>query len=80
MAKERICEQLHSLASNVFVNNYIFATFLLTSLLYAIHGGDIDSGVLQLGRMGQGDVGGCYVGDNTWWLLCLAVERPWIST
>ena len=45
MAKERICEPL---ASNVFVNNYIFTTFLLTSL-YAIHGGDIDSAVLQLG-------------------------------
>ena len=74
LANKRICEPL---TSNVFVNNCILATFLLTSL-YAIHGGDIDSAVLQLGRMGQWDVGGCYVSDNIWWLLFLAVERPWL--
>ena len=29
-------------------------------------------------RVGQGEVGGCHPeGDSAWWLLRLAVEKPW---
>ena len=29
-------------------------------------------------RVGQGEVGGCTaLGDSAWWLLQLAVEKPW---
>ena len=32
----------------------------------------------QAERVGQGEVGGCYLlGDSTWQLLGLSVERPW---
>ena len=39
--------------------------------------------ILQIGsvlaeRVGQGEVGGCTpLGDSAWWLLELAVEKPW---
>ena len=39
--------------------------------------------VLQIGsvlaeRVGQGEVGGCTpLGGSAWWLLELAVEKPW---
>ena len=39
--------------------------------------------VLKIGsvlpeRVGRGEVGGCHPeGDSAWWLLQLAVEKPW---
>ena len=30
------------------------------------------------GGVGRGEVGGCHLeGDSAWWLLQLAVEKPW---
>ena len=38
----------------------------------------IGSALAELERVGQGEVGGCTpLGDSSWWLLQLAVEKPW---
>ena len=34
----------------------------------------------MLAEKWEGVVGGCHrLGDSTWWLLWLAVERPWLA-